>query len=164
MSALVELSAHIDAAAERLDLSKGAGADALKRHYITPTMEQLDKVVTRSFGQDRRPFKGRDYPATVDYVITAGPTTVVFRLSPTGFWVFGQYGTKPHLIAPRKKKRLNAAGVGHPWRGPVQHPGTGDKGTKGRRGKRAIDQAWSAIRHNQHDQIAAAVDEVFASG
>src|SRR5580765_3706426 len=99
MSALIELVADIDAAGERLDLSKGRGADALQRHYITPTMQALDQVVTRSFGSNRRPFNSKQYPATVDYVITAGPTTVVFRLAPTGFWVFGQYGTKPHLIA-----------------------------------------------------------------
>lgn len=156
MSALIDLSARVGELADRLDLSTGPGAAALRKHYIEPSMQALDKVVTKSFGTNRQPFKGKAYKASVDYVIQAGPkTTIVFRLSPKGFWVFGQYGSKPHMIPVNKMKRIRAAGD-HPTRGPVKHPGS--------KGKRAIDGAWRAIRHNQHEQIAAAIDELMTDG
>jgi hypothetical protein len=164
MSALVELTARVGDIAARLDMSTGPGADALKRHYIDPTMQELDRVIVDAFGSNRKPFNAKNYPATVAYTIDTAAQAVVFKLGPTGFWVFGQYGTKPHVIAPKKMKRLNAAGVGHPWRGPVNHPGTGDKGTAGKKGKRAIDNAYRAIHSRRHERVTAAVDEVFTNG
>jgi hypothetical protein len=156
VSALIELHATLGAVAERLDMSRGPGLAALQKHYIEPTIKALDAVVVRAFGNDRRPFNDKPYPATVAYTVTAGAgATVAFRLSPKGFWVFGQYGTKPHLIPVSKAKRLKG-GLEHPVRGPVKHPGS--------KGKRAIDQAWRAIRHDQHTQITAAVDEAFTDG
>jgi hypothetical protein len=164
MSALIELSARIGDIAQRLDMSTGPGAEALKRHYIDPTMKELDRVVVAAFGSNRKPFNAKNYPATVDYTIDTGASAVVFKLGPTGFWVFGQYGTAPHVIAPKKAKRLKAASVGHPWRGPVDHPGTGDKGRNGKRGKRAIDNAYRVIHARRHERITAAVDEVMTGG
>lgn len=152
MSALVELTTRIGDIADRLDMSTGPGADALRRHYIEPTMAELNDVPVRAFGSNRQPFKNKNYKATVDYVVQTGPTTVVFRLGPTGFWVFGQYGSKPHLIAAKTAKRIKGASYGHPVRGPIHHPGS--------KGKHAIDQAWKAIRHNQHERITAAIDEL----
>lgn len=152
MSALVELTTRIGDIADRLDMSTGPGADALRRHYIEPTMRELDAVVKRSFGNDRRPFKGKNYEATTDYVLTAGPTTIAFRLGPKGFWVFGQYGAPPHMIPVHDKQRLHGSAFSHPVRGPIHHPGS--------KGKKAIDAAWRVIHHDRHARITAVVDEL----
>ena len=156
MSALVELTALIDGITDRLDLSTGPGLEALRRHYIEPTIAELDAVTVKAFGNNRQPFKGKNYAAKVDFVIATGPTAVVFRLSPKGFWVFGQYGTKPHLIPVSKRQRIYATGAKHPVRGPVHHPGS--------KGKRAIDHAYRVIHHNRHERITAAIDELMTNG
>lgn len=152
MSALLELSAKFGDIADRLDLSKGAGAVALRRHYIDPTMQALDAVAIKAFGPDRRPFKNKPATATIDYVIDVGGATVEFRFTPAGVWKFGQTGAKPHVIASSKKQRIHAAGYAHPLRGPLHHPGT--------KGKRALDNARQAIGKNLHAQIGATIDEL----
>lgn len=164
MSSLIALEARLDDLGRRLDLSTGPGLDALQRHYIDPTMRELDRVIVDVFGTNRKPFNAKNYPAKVDFAIDTAAATVVFKLHPTGFWVFGQYGTKPHVIAAKKKQRLKGAGYENPVRGPVNHPGTGDKARNGKKGKRAIDRAFRVIHANRHQRITAALDEVWTNG
>lgn len=151
--------------AARFDLTTGPGRAALDRLYITPTVTALERIASRTFGSDRRPFKNKAYAATVAATVQSTPagTVVIFKLGPTGFWVYGQYGTKPHQIprnAPARGKQatkgLKGDGYGHPTRQPVQHPGA--------KGKHAIDQAWRAIRHDQHQTFTAIFDELVTNG
>ncbi len=64
--------------------------------------------------------------------VRVGQASVNMKAFPSGFWAWRETGTRPHTIAPRKKRRGKRKGwkpgpmggsLGHPVWGPVVHPG-----------------------------------------
>ena len=84
--------------------------------------------------------------------VHAGGVTLIMAGTPPGFWAWRETGTKPHRIAPKRRRRIRGrkrrgglrprlgGGVGVQY-GPVRHPGIAGR----QLWTRTVDQATQAM-------------------
>jgi hypothetical protein len=161
---------RVDRCARALELT-GPDADRFAHVAGPPLKAEIMVAARAAFGTDLRPWNGKAVRASTGYDVVQARNGVrlEFKLRPAGVWVFGEQGSKPHLIgggrnykrgagyqarrnSARNVRYLAAAGYKHPVQAPILHPG--------HRGRRAIRYAFKRFRNAQADAARAGVTAV----
>jgi len=152
--AFAPLTARINQYRTALSLT-GQSADTFERVVGPRLKKEVQTAAVAGFGADLRPFTNKPLRAGHGYDSeqTGHGLRMVWKLRPTGVWVFGEHGARPHLIGS-KAGFVKGGGYAHPVRGPVKHPGSTGKG--------AIRYAFKRVRTNQYEAARAGIRAVLA--